>query len=322
MALGARVAGGRVTPRLSVVITCLDEGAEVERTLASLRATAGDAVVVVLVNDGSSDGFDYRGAAERAGARYVENPVRRGTARARDIGVAQVRTPHAMLVDAHMRFHDDGWWRTLSEAIEDDPRAIYCTRCEALDEHGARRADLDGHAAARIRFEGTRFDEILEPKWLARPALEAACVDVPCVLGATYGFHLDYYRRLGGLLGLRAWGGDEVYLSLKAWLEGGRCRLLTGAEIGHVFAPTGRLTLHWLHLYYNKLFLAETLLPRELALRIRAQLEGSADDPAAFGRAAARIEAHRDMLVRLRAHYAALFQRPFDEVLALSEACA
>jgi len=297
----------------------LDEGNEVDQTLASIRATAGNAVNILFVNDASTDGHDYAGAARRHGAVYIENPSRRGTGRSRDVGVEHVKTPNAMLIDSHMRFHEDDWWRRVNDAIADDPRAIYCTRCEKLDRKGQLVRQEWNHHGAWIRFEGETEADVLETKWIDQASFDAPLIDIPCVLGATYAFDVAYYRKLGGLLGIRGWGVEEIYLSLKAWLEGGRCRLLTDVEIGHKFKEEPTYPVFSSHLYYNKLLVCETLLPRALGAHVRGVLAKCAGDPEAFARAEARIEEHRDLLDRLCAYYESFYTRPFSEVRALSD---
>ena len=308
--------------RLTMVMTGLDEGEEVDETLASIRATAADAVDIVFVNDGSTDGHDYAGAARRHGAIYVENPSRRGVGRARDVGVEHVKTPNAMIIDSHMRFREDDWWRRVNDAIADDPRAIYCTRCDPLDKEGQRLWQQPTQHGAWIQFEGETESQVLEPKWLVHDSFDAPRIDIPCVMGATYAFDVAYYQKLGGLLGIRGWGVDEAYLSLKAWLEGGRCRLLTDIEIGHKFKWDNPYPVFNAHLYYNKLFVFETVLPREVGAHLRGVLAACAENPEAFARTEARIEEHRDLLDRLRAYYESIFTRPFSEVRALSEAAS
>lgn len=303
--------------RLTVVMIGLDEGVEVDRSLASIRATAGNAVDILFVNDASTDGHDYIGAARRHGAAYLENPSRRGIGRSRDLGVEHVTTPNAMLIDSHMRFHDDDWWRRVNAAIADDPRAIYCTKCEPLDMQGQPVYQQSIGHGAWIQFEGEGAADVLEPKWICRASFDAPLIDIPCVLGATYAFDVAYYNKLGGLLGLRSWGVDEVYLSLKAWLEGGRCRLLTDVEIGHKFNDVSTYPIFNAHLYYNKLLVCETVLPRELGAHLRGVLAAGAVDSDAFARAEARIEEHRDLLDRLRAYYESFYTRPFSEVRAI-----
>ena len=312
-------------PKLTVVMTALDEGVEVDETLASIRETAGDDVEIVFVNDASTDGHPYRDVAEKFGARYFENEMRMGCARARDIGVAAVTTPMAMLIDSHMRFHHDAWWIQIADAIEHDPRAIYCTCCDPLDVRGQRLVDGPSTShAARIELGDGPDEDLLEPKWLRDVDLVPERVDVPCVLGATYAFDVSYYQKLGGLAGLRGWGMDEPYLSMKAWLEGGRCRLLTRVLIGHKFKEGSQYKVYAAHTYYNKLFLCETLLPRDLADGLRVRVEASArrrspEEASAYERAAARIASHGAVLSQLREHFASMQTRSFDQIVEMNE---
>ena len=59
------------------------------------------------------------------------------------------------------------------------------------------------------------------------------------------------------------YGSDEPYISLKVWLEGGDCILLKNIEIGHIFRDKFPYIVNDKDTVYNKLLIAETLLPNE-----------------------------------------------------------
>ena len=66
-----------------------------------------------------------------------------------------------------------------------------------------------------------------------------AIVDIPCVLGASYFFSKRFWNLIRGLEGLVVYGVDEAFMSLKAWMCGGRVRVATDVQVGHVFGrPT------------------------------------------------------------------------------------
>lgn len=80
--------------KLTVIIPFLNEKYEVENTLQSIRLHSTDDIEIILINDASDDGFDYRCIAEKYGAKYIENPNRLGVAASRDLGVKLCQTPY------------------------------------------------------------------------------------------------------------------------------------------------------------------------------------------------------------------------------------
>ena len=60
------------------------------------------------------------------------------------------------------------------------------------------------------------------------------------------------------------YGSDEAYISLKVWLEGGRCILLKDVEIGHIFRKSFPYEVRLTEVLYNKLLIIENLFPTDM----------------------------------------------------------
>jgi glycosyltransferase involved in cell wall biosynthesis len=73
---------------------------------------------VILINDASNDGYNYKSVADKYGALYIENEERIGVAESRDKGVELCQTPYFLLLDAHMRFYDHTWLNRVIEELE------------------------------------------------------------------------------------------------------------------------------------------------------------------------------------------------------------
>lgn len=311
-------------PRLTVVICFLNERDEVRRTLESLRDTAGDSVEVLLVNDGSEPDYDYSHVAGTFGCRYVENPRRLGPAVCRSRGVDQTTTPMALLIDAHMRFQTDRWLERLVDAIASNPRTLYCVRSPALHPDGQPQARPDGlGASVRLVPRETgdpfaRIESLLSAEWNVTRRTNGHTETVPCVLGGAYAFDRGFFQEIGGHLGLTMYGGEEPYISAKAWLAGGACQVLDDVAIAHVYRPT--TVAPWSNPYghglYNKMVLLATVFPESRFEDYRAMLQvipGQTDAVDVFRR-------NQPLLRRLRQHLRTrVFTRPFDFFERLNE---
>ena len=107
--------------KLTAIISFINEGAEIERTVSSIRETAGGEVDILLINDCSEDDTDYEAVSKQYNARYCGNTIRQGAARSRDIGVERCETPYFILFDGHMRFYQNNWWKIAGvEVIGED----------------------------------------------------------------------------------------------------------------------------------------------------------------------------------------------------------
>lgn len=285
--------------KLTVIIPFLNEGAEVEKTVASVLSTASGSVDVILINDASTDGYAYRAVAERHGCRYVEHIRRAGVAASRDEGVRLAQTPCVLLLDAHMELYDRGWDDNITALLCSNTNALLCAQTQALLP--------DRTAKGVSSCEGARVDYAAGIKARWQPAGSAVrqqgnLCEVECVLGAAYAMRKDYYELLHGLRGLRSYGADEEFLSLKVRWAGGRCLLVKGWVAGHIYragapAPYASSSVDSC---YNRLLIAELLYAgaaqRQLLLWIEQRYREAY--PEAYG----RIMASYGWVMRERAY--------------------
>ena len=58
---------------LTCIIPFQNEGSEIERTVANIRGTAGANVRIILINDASTDNYDYEWIARHYDCQYYHN---------------------------------------------------------------------------------------------------------------------------------------------------------------------------------------------------------------------------------------------------------
>ena len=295
--------------QLTAIIPFLNEGAEIERTVASIRETAGKEVNIILINDCSEDDTNYEAVAGKYGAKYFYNATRQGVARSRDIGVELCETPYFILFDGHMRFYHNNWWNEVVEALSNNDRAVYCLRCHALDEQFQMIEKKS--FGAHINMERTTDYSILEPTWnYCDVEPTEAFVPIPCVLGACYALSKRYWQYLKGLTGLRTYGSDEPYLSLKTWLEGGFCYLMKDIRVGHIYRKKAPYEMSVPDRIYNKLLIAETILPVMHKNKVFSEMHQS--NPNDCDEAMQILCENRKLIADLKKYYRHIFTRDVD----------
>lgn len=301
---------------LTIIIPFLNEGEEVARTVENIRETLGTDRPIVLVNDASTDGFDYGSVARKYGARMVHHERRRGVAASRDEAIAGVETPYFLLLDGHMRFNRKGWDELLLRHMKTDERCIWCGRTRPLvrQEDGTVQWQTVETYGAYIRLA----DDAWKIAWnYVDPDPQSDVMEIPCVLGACYAASKAYWQRLGGLAGLDQYGLDEQYISLKAWMEGGSCKLIKTLEAGHFYRKTFPYELVNSPVMYNQMLLTELLLPEPertyMNDRILAQ-----HTMESYMFMAERLNRIDGVLERHRAMLKGIFTRSYAEVAGLN----
>lgn len=305
--------------KLTAVISFLNEGEEVGRTVASVLEFAGHKVDIIVINDGSNALYDYEEMlAPYPDVTYVKNEKRKGVAVCRDMGVDMAKTPYFILLDAHMRFYREGWVDRITDLLDEDDRRIFCCQTKALEKDECDEIvpmNVRDAYGARINFEDD--NRLLDPIWIceADPDPASAVIDVPCVLGATYSGSRRYWKYLRGYEGLRLYGYEEPYISMKAWLEGGRCQLIKDIEVGHIYRRRFPYKVSHDEMMYNRMLIATLLLPDGLKDRVYKNCKDR--NETVYRNVTGLLEENRGVISELREYYAGLKCRDFDFVMRL-----
>lgn len=302
--------------QLTVIITFLNEGEEVIKTVASIRQFAGDSVDIIVINDHSYDGYDYYRELSPYNVHYFYNKERKGVAASRDLGVDLCSTPYFLLLDAHMRFYDGQWVKIIIQQLERSDRCILCSQTKTLnkDKQGRvfEKRNVPMVYGAYIPFmKNTYLPDI---KWKNKEFCPGEDIEpIPAILGAGYATSTRYWKYINGLKGLQLYGCDEAYLSLKVWLEGGQCLLLKNVVIGHIYRTDSPYEAPSEQLVYNHLLISSLLFP--VPLRILSFSIARCMNRQTFEAAVKQLSEHHEMLKELKQYYRMILTLPFEEVL-------
>lgn len=259
---------------LSVIIPFLNEGQEVENTIKSLLEHTKESLDIILVNDHSDDGYDYKGLSNKYGTQYVENKQRVGVAESRNIGVSIASTRYALLLDAHMRFYDEDWYDIVLSHLHSNENCILCCQSLVLWRicGNLRENQTSGTKGAKMNLD-IHSDRFLEVDWIGAPEIDnqTELVDIPCILGAGYLFSIKYWNKLHGLNGLYYYGLDEQFLSLKAWMNGGSCKLIPDVKLGHIYRTYAPYNTMAKEILFNKMLITTLLFPESYKYELFAK---------------------------------------------------
>lgn len=291
---------------LTAIISFLNEGYEVEHTVSSILEFAENKVDILVINDGSNSLYDYEEMLRPyPNVKYVKNEVRRGVTVCRHWGVQQIETPYFILLDAHMRFYEKGWVDKIVSYLQEDDRRILCCQTRALIKDESEEIVL--YPNRRTSYGAyiilQQDDKLLSPKWIyeSRMYSDKAIEDVPCILGATYAASKRYWNYIKGLEGLEMYGYEEPYISMKTWLEGGRCQLIKDIEVGHIYRTKFPYRVGNDEMMYNRMWIATVLLPEAWKKRVYEMSQKQNDF--IFQSIMKRLEEKRAIIKDLRNYY-------------------
>jgi len=262
--------------RLTIIIPYANEGVEVKNTVLSILEHSNNNVDIIVINDASDDAYNYERDLNGLPIRYILNRKRIGVAASRDLGVELCNTDYFLLLDAHMRFYDDNWVKRIIKSLDTNPNVMLCAQSKVL-----RLVDgvLKEQSTDKV-FWGAYINlyspiNYFEPQWAYTNWLTSTPNivkrrEIPIVLGAGYATSKNYWNRLHGLKGLLSYGSDEILISLKIWLEGGKCILMPDVVIGHLYRFSAPYEHHSDTRIYNRLYIGYILCPLKYQKKLKA----------------------------------------------------
>ena len=170
---------------------------------------------------------------------------REGCARSRLIGARAARGTVLVFVDSHVEMLSSTWYQHLVLPIVENPHTITSQQLEVM-------TDLANHTyddpVSRGSFFGMTTDKFFfgwdQVRFRDKPYEELAPpiapYEMPFAPGALFAIRKDEFWRLGGYdKGLYVWGAENMELSLKIWLCGGRLVQVPCSSTGHMFRIFG-----------------------------------------------------------------------------------
>lgn len=289
----------------------LNEDVEPIETIKSIYATSpSDLFNIIAIDDHSDRPLDAVKFKPFKDVTYLVNSERLGVDGSRQKGAEMSETPFIFIIDAHMRFKNDQWMEKIIECLEREPETAWCTVCLGL---GYGTMDLANHKGKYYGADMLFVDEnatpnrpsreVLEPKW--KPQQQGLEYEIPCILGANYGFSTKWFKHIRGLSGLQMWGTSEPFLSIKTWMAGGNCKIRTDIQIGHKFRSNAPYVTKINKLVYNKIFMCKTIFPEDLSDSLISCLTKDVN----FEYAMKDIQSNKKVIEEHRQYYKTIFKR-------------
>lgn len=302
---------------LTVIIPFLNEKTEVRNTILSIWEYAKDLVDIIAINDASTDLYNYELDLSRLNIQYIKNETRKGSAASRDIGINLAQTPYFLVIDAHMRFYCSCWVDTITSLLNENDRKLLCCNTKVLfksDSEELLEPEKNKVFGAKILFDKDKPLDVVWNKIEKDKNSEKELI--PCVLGAAYAASKNYWTYLKGLRGLVNYGCEEAYISMKVYLEGGTCELLKNIFVGHIYRDRFPYIVELGDIVYNKLFIAELLLPSNLKVIVHSKYKLL--DLDTYNTANQKLKNNSMEIEYLKDYYRQIFKNDFNTILYLN----
>ncbi|XP_042783072.1 polypeptide N-acetylgalactosaminyltransferase 11 isoform X1 [Panthera uncia] len=289
-------------PVASVVICFYNEAlSALLRTVHSvLDRTPAQLLHEIILVDDDSDFDDLKGELEEYVQKYlpgkikvIRNTKREGLIRGRMIGAAHATGEVLVFLDSHCEVNVL-WLQPLLAAIREDPRTVVCPVIDIIS------ADTLAYSSSPVVRGG--FNWGLHFKWdlvplseLGGPEGATAPIRSPTMAGGLFAMNRHYFNELGQYdSGMDIWGGENLEISFRIWMCGGKLFIIPCSRVGHIFrkrrpygSPEGQDTMT-----HNSLRLAHVWLDeyKEQYFSLRPDLRTKS-----YGNISERVELRRKL---------------------------
>ncbi|KAH7731537.1 Glycosyl transferase [Aphelenchoides avenae] len=231
-------------PSTSVIICFHNEAWSVLlRTVHSVLERTPDDLLheIILVDDFSDMEHtkkpleDYMSQFKKV--KIVRLPKREGLIRARLRGSDAATGPVLTFLDSHCECME-GWAEPLLDRIKRNASTVVCPVIDVIDDN-----TFEYHYSKAFFTNVGGFDWSLQFNWHPIPERDRKNrkrhidpVPSPTMAGGLFSIDRKYFEKLGTYdPGFDIWGGENLEISFKIWMCGGRLEIVPCSHVGHIF---------------------------------------------------------------------------------------
>ncbi|XP_023237254.1 polypeptide N-acetylgalactosaminyltransferase 11-like isoform X2 [Centruroides sculpturatus] len=244
-------------PKASIVICFYNEAwSTLLRTVYSIFDHTPSYLIheIILVDDYSDNGelknlttFIKNNSLTKVSV--LRTPERAGLIRARMFGARHATGETLLFLDSHCEVNV-GWIEPLLERIKTNRTTVVCP---VIDIINADTFQYSGSPIVRGGFNwGLHFKWDSVPSSLLKMDIDfIKPIKSPTMAGGLFAIDRKYFHNLGEYdEGMDIWGGENLEISFRIWMCGGRLEIVPCSRVGHVFrrrrpygSPTGEDTM-------------------------------------------------------------------------------
>jgi len=228
-------------PTASVIICFFNEHTHtLARTVESVLKRSPESALrqVILVDDGSTNDVspikEMLTKESWAKVRLVETGGREGLIRARILGARHATGDALVFLDSHVECNVM-WLEPLLQRIRDSSSNVAVPIIDSIDPD-----TLNYKPSPLVRGGmtwGLNFKwEQMQKEYFDTPGRFSSPILSPTMAGGLFAIDRKYFKLIGEYdRGLEIWGGENIELSLRIWMCGGKLEIIPCSRVGHIF---------------------------------------------------------------------------------------
>lgn len=237
----SKIYSNNVRPNASIVICYYNEApSALLRTIYTvIRRSPANLLKEIIVIDDFSDheynSYKIKPFIEQFGIVQLHRTNQReGLIRARLMGSRMARGEVLIFLDSHVEANV-GWLEPLMAQIEVDRTTVVCPMIDLINPetmiYTSSPMVVGGLTwALHFKWISVSSDKLKTYEDFIKP------LDSPTMAGGLYAIDREFFHHLGEYdSAMELWGGENVEMSLRVWLCGGKIVVLPCSRVGHIF---------------------------------------------------------------------------------------
>ncbi|BFY97302.1 hypothetical protein BsWGS_00342 [Bradybaena similaris] len=166
--------------------------------------------------------------------KLVRTTERSGLIRARIAGAKAASGDILIFLDSHCEA-TTGWIEPLLSRINEDRRNVVCPIIDAIDAKTLEYSSNGGYQIGGFSWSLHFTWQDGSPRPIESPAYTDP-VKSPTMAGGLFAVDRKYFFEIGAYdPGMDVWGGENLELSFRVWMCGGKLEFVPCSRVGHIF---------------------------------------------------------------------------------------
>ncbi|CAD5214294.1 unnamed protein product [Bursaphelenchus okinawaensis] len=231
-------------PKTSIIIVFHNEAfSTLLRTLHSIiNRSPLDLIEEIILIDDLSERDYLKGPLEMyiktlpITMHLVHLPERSGLIRARLHGSGMAKGKVLLFLDAHVEV-TEGWLEPLLHRVATDRKTVVAPIIDVISDDNFEYVTASDTTWGGFNWHlNFRWYQVPEREMQRRNNDRSTPIQTPTIAGGLFAIDKDFFYEIGSYdEGMQVWGGENLEISFRTWMCGGRLEIHPCSRVGHVF---------------------------------------------------------------------------------------
>lgn len=171
--------------------------------------------------------------------KIVRTTERSGLIRARLAGAKAATGDVLIFLDSHCEVNT-GWLEPLLSRIKEDRTAILCPEIDLIDkdtlQYGGTGSFSVGGFWWSLHFSWRPIPSHEKERRRTQKNGDVSPIRSPTMAGGLFAANREYFFEIGAYdPGMDVWGGENLEISFRVWMCGGKLEFIPCSRVGHIF---------------------------------------------------------------------------------------